>query len=154
LEQTLGRADAHVGGEEHLLELLDDLRIDLLLAREERAQPPEEATALARLGEALAEAGDVFRALRQRRTRRRARAVCLGRRSADLGRSGRRFILVVIGRGGRRGLRRGGLGCRLGRGRLGGGLVGRLGRRLLRGGLGLLLLVLLRSGLGLVGLRG
>ena len=48
-----------VGGEEHLLDLLDDLRVDLLLADEEGLQPPEEALLLAHLREAPPQALDV-----------------------------------------------------------------------------------------------
>ena len=57
--EELGRLHADVGREQHLFDLLDDLRVDLLLAGEERAEPAEEALALARLGETLAQALDV-----------------------------------------------------------------------------------------------
>ena len=48
LEQLLAGAHADVGGQQHLLDLVDDRRVDLLLAREDLAQTRDEAAARAR----------------------------------------------------------------------------------------------------------
>src|SRR6185437_10631947 len=133
------------GGEQHLLDLLDDLRVDLLPADEERLEPPEEPLLLARLREALPQALDVAATRGRLLLRRGRRGRLLGPRRLlrRLGRDrGRRRVprdgrlLVLLRLAGGLGLGRGLLG--LGRGFLG---LGRGARslRLRGGGLRLLL---------------
>ena len=87
LEDRLRRLHADVGGEEHLLDLLDDRRVDLLLAGEELRQLAEEALVAPRFRQPLAEAGDVplmgcgFRSF----GRGRGRTRCSTGRGRDIG---------------------------------------------------------------------